>query len=97
MSLILDALKRSQQERQDGQSVPGLATAHYPESSAGGASPWLRALPWLGLVLALALVAWLLPGRRVSSSLVLSNLRCGWRTLTQALAHLFYFLSADGQ
>jgi hypothetical protein len=58
MSLILDALKRSQQERQDSDGVPGIATAHYHESAPVHRS--LQLLPWLALAVALAAVGWLL-------------------------------------
>ncbi len=54
VSLILDALNKS---RNDTQDVPGLGTEHYREAPA---KPWLRYLPWAGLAMALALVAWLL-------------------------------------
>jgi len=54
VSLILDALNRSRREEE---SVPGLATQHYAEPSQPG---WRRTLPWAGLCLAVAVIAWLL-------------------------------------
>ena len=54
MSLILDALNRS---RQDTDPVPGLATHHPVEQLASGKR---QLLPWVALVVALVLIAWLL-------------------------------------
>lgn len=56
MSLILDALNRSRREED---TVPGLATQHYAEPPPGQAG-WRRMLPWAGLCVALAVIAWLL-------------------------------------
>ena len=58
MSLILDALKRSQQDRLETGGVPGLATSHHAPGPVD-AGRW-RWLPWLGLFAALGAVAWLL-------------------------------------
>ena len=55
MSLILDALNRS---RQDAEQVPGLATPHFVEGPAARPG-WRQVLPWVGLVLALLVIAWL--------------------------------------
>lgn len=52
MSLILEALTRSQRERLDPQSVPGLTSDVYVEPHEAGAR-WLRWLPWLALLVAL--------------------------------------------
>jgi len=59
MSLILDALNRSQNERDNSREVPGIDTQHWvePLPRSGG---WQRRLPWLGLGIALAVIAWLL-------------------------------------
>lgn len=54
MSLILDALNRS---RQESDPVPGLATQHPMEQVSSGKR---QLLPWIALVVALTLVAWLL-------------------------------------
>jgi len=54
VSLILDALNRS---RQDADPVPGLATHHPMEQLASGKR---QLLPWVALVVALVLIAWLL-------------------------------------
>ncbi|MEP1594232.1 MAG: hypothetical protein ABJK20_06650, partial [Halieaceae bacterium] len=62
MSLILDALNRSESERRGSGEIPGLATEHFSEPSPDGRR--LTAyLPWLGLVLAIAVIAWLLLDR----------------------------------
>lgn len=53
MSLILDALNRS---RQESDPVPGLATHHPMEPMSSGKR---QLLPWIALVVALALIAWL--------------------------------------
>lgn len=59
MSLILDAINRSQRERAAPGDVPGVATAHYAgAASAPGA--WRQGLLGLALVAALGLIAWLL-------------------------------------
>ncbi len=54
MSLILDALNRSRSETGD---VPRLDAVHGAEPAAGRNRAWL---PWVGLALALAVIAWLL-------------------------------------
>jgi general secretion pathway protein B len=54
VSLILDALNRS---RQDSDPVPGLATHHPMEQVPSGKR---QLLPWVALVVALVLIAWLL-------------------------------------
>ena len=58
MSLILDALNRSQRERDSKNDVPGLETQHPVErlSHPGDRRRWL---PWVGLVVALCVIAWL--------------------------------------
>ena len=61
MSLILDALNRS---RRDTDEVPDIATAHYVDGGdeqGRGLRPYL---PWLGLLVALAIIAWLLLDRQ---------------------------------
>jgi general secretion pathway protein B len=65
VSLILDALNRS---RQDTDPVPGLATHHPVEQVSSGKR---QLLPWVALVVALVLIAWLLL-ERGSDSPVLS-------------------------
>ncbi|MEP4484393.1 MAG: general secretion pathway protein GspB [Halioglobus sp.] len=59
MSLILDALSRSQRERDGDAQVPGIETQHYhapmPEQRN-----WRVALPWVGLGLAIVVIAFLL-------------------------------------
>lgn len=61
MSLILDALNRSQRERDIGNKVPGLEAQHTPESLPRS-NNWNKILPWAGLVAALCVIAWLLWG-----------------------------------
>lgn len=59
MSLILEALSRSAKERQGDSNNPGLDTPAYvdePERSR----TWLAALPWVAILLALFVIAWLL-------------------------------------
>jgi general secretion pathway protein B len=59
MSLILEALKRSQHEGQADGVAPGLDTpAYVPDQE--GATRWRTYLPWLGLLLALFFIAYLL-------------------------------------
>lgn len=63
MSLILDALNRS---RRDTDEVPGIATAHYvdgPDEQGRGLRSYL---PWLGLLAASAIIAWLLLDRQTA-------------------------------
>jgi general secretion pathway protein B len=67
VSLILDALNRS---RQDSDPVPGLATHHPMEQLASGKR---QLLPWVALVVALALIAWLLLERGSDSPAVSSR------------------------
>jgi hypothetical protein len=59
MSLILDALKRSQQERDSVNDIPGIETYH-PVGTLGPVNGWRRYFPWGCLVLALAVIAWLM-------------------------------------
>lgn len=59
MSLILDALKRSQQERDSVNDIPGIET-HHPIDAVGLANGWRRSLPWVCLVIALGVIVWLL-------------------------------------
>ena len=58
MSLILDALSRSEKERSTGDTVPGLATEHYLDETATGPA-WRQYLPWLALLVALLVIGWL--------------------------------------
>lgn len=58
MSLILEALKRSQQERDSVNDIPGIET-HHPVDTLGPTNSWRRFFPWGCLVLALAVIAWL--------------------------------------
>jgi len=57
--LILDALNRSQRERDSGNKVPGIETQHtlepFPRSNV-----WHKTLPWAGLAAAICVIAWLL-------------------------------------
>ncbi|MFK8050199.1 MAG: general secretion pathway protein GspB [Halioglobus sp.] len=59
MSLILEALSRSSQERQTDSNSPGLDTPAYVDESELG-RPWQFWLPWVILSLALAAVGLLL-------------------------------------
>jgi len=62
MSLILDALNRSEAERRGGAEVPGLATEHF--SGSDGDKLKLRGyLPWLALAIAVVVIAWLVLDR----------------------------------
>ena len=40
MSIILDALNRSERDRRNDQVVPGIATAHFAQTAPGGRA-WL--------------------------------------------------------
>ena len=73
MSLILDALNRSEAERRGGGEVPGLATEHF--SGAEGDKVKLRGyLPWLALAAAVAVIAWLVLDRtRVDAGAVVQS------------------------
>ena len=62
MSLILDALNRSQTERGSEGDVPGIETRHWVEPLPY-AGRWQRGLPWLALGLALLVIVWLLFSR----------------------------------
>ena len=62
MSLILDALNRSQAERGTEGDVPGIETQHWIEPLPY-ARRWQRGLLWLALGLALLVIAWLLVSR----------------------------------
>lgn len=66
MSLILDALNRSESERRGSGDIPGLATEHFNES-AGESRRLVGYLPWLALALAVAIIGWLLLDRAGSS------------------------------
>ena len=57
MSLILDALNRS---RQDKDSVPNLATHHTFDKMASGKRQYL---PWVALSVAVVIIGWLVIGR----------------------------------
>ncbi|MBE9538547.1 MAG: general secretion pathway protein GspB [Proteobacteria bacterium] len=59
MSLILDALNRSQQERDEKGRVPGIQAQHSPVPTPQ-TDTWRRLLPWLGLLVALCVIGWLL-------------------------------------
>jgi len=59
VSLILEALSRSSQERQTDSNSPGLDTPAYVDESELG-RPWQFWLPWVILSLALAAVGFLL-------------------------------------
>ncbi len=61
MSLILDALNRSQRERDNRDSLPGIQT-HHKFESLPAQRRWHEYLPWLGLIFALLVIAWLLFG-----------------------------------
>ncbi len=61
MSLILDALNRSQRERSQANEMPGIETQHHYRAPSP-ASRWTFALPWVGLVAALGVIAWLILG-----------------------------------
>ena len=52
VSLILEALSRSQRERASGSDIPGIETQHEFEPMSRSRS-WQSVLPWLGLGLAL--------------------------------------------
>jgi len=58
MSLILDALNRSQRERDSNNDVPSLETQH-PVERLSQPGAWRRWLPWVGLAVALCVIAWL--------------------------------------
>jgi hypothetical protein len=60
MSLILDALNRSRQERD---AVPGLATEHLPVDDREPAPVWQKWVPWIALGMALLIIALLLLDR----------------------------------
>lgn len=62
VSLILDALNRSQRERDNKNDIPGLETQHPVEILPAPVS-WRRWLPWAGLVAALGVIAWLVLDR----------------------------------
>ena len=74
MSLILDALNRSQNERDNESDIPGIETQHRvdPLPATNG---WRRGIPWLGLFVALCVIAWLLFGgnQDVSSPQVITG------------------------
>ncbi|TXS90219.1 hypothetical protein FV139_18320 [Parahaliea maris] len=59
MSLILDAINRSQRERANPGEVPGVATVHYAEATVAP-SAWRQGLIGLALILVLVGVAWFL-------------------------------------
>ena len=61
MSLILDALNRS---RQDKDSVPNLATHHTVDKMASGKRQYL---PWVALSVAVVIIGWLVIGRLFAS------------------------------
>ena len=61
MSLILDALNRS---RQDRDSVPNLATRHTFDKMASGKRQYL---PWVAFSVAVVIIGWLVIGRLFAS------------------------------
>ncbi|MFT6956266.1 MAG: general secretion pathway protein B [Halieaceae bacterium] len=77
MSLILDALNRSEAERRGGGAVPGLATEHFVGGNidATGRFSMFSTLPWIVLVLvvAAAVIAWVLLADRGSHEAPLSS------------------------
>ncbi|MEH6516171.1 MAG: general secretion pathway protein GspB [Halioglobus sp.] len=72
MSLILDALNRSEAERRGAGEVPGLATEHFVggDVDSTGRFSMSSALPWIVLVFVLtaAVIAWVLLADRKSSA-----------------------------
>lgn len=74
MSLILDAINRSNRERANPGEVPGIATQHYSDSAVPAASSWPQGLLALALVLALTLIAWLLLAPKAASPVNTSSL-----------------------
>ena len=58
MSLILDALNRSERERRGSDEVPNLATEHYT-GATDTSSRWRQQLLWAALVVALLVIGWL--------------------------------------
>ena len=74
MSLILDALNRSQQERDNENDIPGIETQHRVDPLPATNS-WRRGIPWLGLFVALCVIAWLLfdGSQDVSSPVVIAK------------------------
>ncbi len=68
MSLILQALNRSQQERGSDPERPGLAAPHYVDHGlASGRDRRLIAL-WAALAVALVVIAWLVMANTTASS-----------------------------
>jgi hypothetical protein len=59
MSLILDALNRSQRERDNKNDIPGIETQHRVDPLPA-TNIWRRSIPWLSLFIALCVIAWLL-------------------------------------
>ena len=59
MSLILDALSRSQRERDGDALVPGIDTQHYHTPATDGRK-WRDAFPWVALGLAVMVITFLL-------------------------------------
>ena len=59
MSLILDALSRSQRERGGDVEVPGIDTQHY-QAPLPAQRNWRTAVPWIALGLALLVITFLL-------------------------------------
>ena len=67
MSIILDALNRSERDRRNDQVVPGIATAHYAQTAPGGRA-WLTWALGAALLVAGAVIAWLLLARMSGSA-----------------------------
>ena len=75
MSLILDALSRSQRERGGDVEVPGIDTQHY-QTPVPAQRNWRTAIPWIALGVALLVITFLLtreegvslPAERISST-----------------------------
>lgn len=57
MSLILDAINRSQRERANPGEVPGVATVHYAEATVAP-SAWRQGVIGLALIAGLGALAW---------------------------------------
>jgi len=68
LSLILDALNRSERDRRGVEVVPNIATEHYPDSTAPGVS-WRQHLLWVALLIAVLVIGWLVWDRLESESL----------------------------
>jgi len=72
MSLILEAINRSQRERANPGEVPGVATQHYSEATVAPGA-WRQGLLGLALVMALGAIAWLLLRPQIPTPSALSS------------------------